>query len=449
MQQKRLSSGIETKKNKVFPKRAKTWLICGGAVAVIFFIALPLELEQLGMANSSHYLEASEGGKTQTAPSATPIPSPVCDFVIEDSPVPPDSVSISQFSLLQENDDYPAVEQLQVRLMDLGYLDSDEPSTVYGSATKVAVSLYQRTVNAEMDGIADAALQEALFSSDAKAYQMKLGDSGTDVKSMQTRLTELGYYDGKISGYYGVATEGAVLGFQKKNGLSQDGVFNMENRDVLFSPDARPKIDPTPTPSPTPKPTRKPTIKPTATPKPETSADSGDNALTVTETPRPSTATPIPSDSNEGIENENGGSDSGASSGGSDFNASYSVDGLLSVANAQLGKRYVWAEEGPDTFDCSGFVYYCLRSCGVKTSRYSASGFSNVSSWASVSSIGDLSVGDLLFFRNDNSSRISHTGIYIGGNQFIHASSSAGKVIISSITTSYWTRNFMLGRRVF
>lgn len=446
MQQRQLSSGEKTKKNKVFPKRVKTWLLCGGTILVVFFIALPLELEQLSMANSSHYFEAAKDVEKLATPSATPIPSPVCDYVVEDTPVPFDNVSISQFSVLQENDNYPSVEQLQIRLMDLGYLDPDEPSTVYGNATKVAVSLYQRTVNAEMDGVADAALQEALFSGDAKAYQMKLGDNGTDVKSMQTRLTELGYYDGKISGYYGVATETAVLAFQKKNGLSADGIFDMENRDVLYSPDARPKIDPTPTPSPTPRPTAKPTPKPAATPKPATGNDS---SVTVTSTPRPVTATPTPNDSGEGIENNGGTSDPGDTSNGNDFNASYTVDGLLSVANAQLGKRYVWSEEGPNTFDCSGLVYYCLRACGVKTSRYSASGFSNVNSWTRISNIGDLTAGDLLFFRNDSSSRISHTGIYIGGNQFIHASSSAGKVIVSSITTSYWTRNFMLGRRVF
>jgi len=72
-----------------------------------------------------------------------------------------------------------------------------------------------------------------------------------------------------------------------------------------------------------------------------------------------------------------------------------------------------------------------------------------VSSWQNVSSISDLVKGDLLFFCDDSSSRVSHTGIYIGGGQFIHASSSKGKVVQSSISTSYWTRNFVNGRRVF
>jgi len=115
-----------------------------------------------------------------------------------------------------------------------------------------------------------------------------------------------------------------------------------------------------------------------------------------------------------------------------------------------LGKPYAWSEESPAKgFDCSGLVYFCLRTCGVSTSRYSASGFSSVSKWTEITSTGDLQKGDLVFFKNDTSSNVSHTGIYAGGGKFIHASSSAGKVITSSISTSYWTRNFVNGRRVF
>ena len=115
-----------------------------------------------------------------------------------------------------------------------------------------------------------------------------------------------------------------------------------------------------------------------------------------------------------------------------------------------LGKPYSWSDESPSKgFDCSGLVYFCLRTCGVSTSRYSASGFSSVSKWTEITSIGDLQKGDLLFFKNDTSTRVSHTGIYAGGGKFIHASSSAGKVITSYISTSYWTRNFVNARRVF
>lgn len=334
------------------------------------------------------------------------------------TPEPTEQLHVSAYSLLQENDDYPAVQKLQTRLMELGYLDSDEPTTVYNAATSAAVSLYQRTLSYEMNGVADSALQERLFSGEAEAYEMKLGDEGSDVKSMQLRLTELGYYEDKASGFFGAVTEDAVKAFQKKNKLDVDGVFNVDDRELLFSPSARPAIDPTPTPKPTPKPTKRPSSS-------SSSSSSGSSGSS--------------------------GSSSGESesSGDSSYSASYSASGIISVAKAQKGKSYVWSQEGPNTFDCSGLVYFCLRTCGVKVSRYSASGFSKVDSWGYVGSANDLKKGDLVFFKSDSSSSVNHTGIYLGSGSFIHASSSAGKVIVSSITTAYWTRNFVNGRRVF
>ena len=132
------------------------------------------------------------------------------------------------------------------------------------------------------------------------------------------------------------------------------------------------------------------------------------------------------------------------------YSASYSADGLISVASAMLGKPYSWSEESPSRgFDCSGLVYFSLRTCGVNVSRYSAAGFSSVSGWTEITSIDNLQKGDLIFFKNDTSDRVSHAALYAGGGKFIHASSSAGKVITSYISTAYWTRNFVNGRRVF
>ncbi len=397
---------------------------------MIAFIILPLAVNRFSGANAV----ALEADYAVYDITPTPIPfsaealAPA--YCVEGAPDPsPEAtagVLVSQFNLLQENDDYPTVSQLQVRLMELGYLDSDEPSTIYNAATSVAVSLFQRTIDKPMDGVATSELQEHLFSAEAKPYEMKLGDSGTDVESMQSRLNELGYYEGKMNGYFGVATEDSVKAFQTKNKLSVDGVFSVEDRDLLYSPEARPKIDPTPTPSPkpTPKPTKKPTTttNPTATPY-SGSSSSATNTPVVTEAP---------------------------SGGDVSYTASYSPSGLISVASAMLGYPYSWSEESPSKgFDCSGLVYFCLRTCGVSTSRYSAAGFSSVTRWTEITSTSNLQKGDLVFFKNDTSTNVSHTGIYIGSGRFIHASSSAGKVITSSITTSYWTRNFVNGRRVF
>jgi cell wall-associated NlpC family hydrolase len=123
------------------------------------------------------------------------------------------------------------------------------------------------------------------------------------------------------------------------------------------------------------------------------------------------------------------------------------VDALITAAKSKLGAPYVWSEEGPDCFDCSGLVYFSLRSAGMSVGRYSASGYSQVSSWQSVS-FSELQTGDLIFFRSDSKESISHTGIWLGGNKYIHASSSAGKVVISS-WSDWANRNFVLGKRVW
>ncbi len=420
---------------RLFPNAARTWILILVGVCAVAFLIIPLVMSTNSGANAV-YVEAARADYLITP---TPIPfeaevlAPACDvFTPEPTAEPTHGMEISNYTLLKENDNYPTVQQLQARLVELGYLDSDEPSTVYNAATTAAVSLFQRTLNVSMVGVATSELQESLFSADAMPYEIKLNDSGSDVESMQSRLNELGYYNGKINGYFGVATEDALRAFQTKNKIDVDGVFNVSDRDLLYSPDARPKIDPTPTPSPTPKATKKPstTKKPgsTATPKPSSGSSSTETSA-PTDNSQPDVSFP----------------DSAPS-----YTASYSADGLVSVATAMLGYPYVWSEESPSKgFDCSGLVYFSLRTCGVSTSRYSASGFSSVSSWGNVTSISDLQKGDLVFFKNDTSDRVSHTGIYCGGGAFIHASSSSGKVIKSYMSTSYWTRNFVNGRRVF
>src|SRR5699024_6351066 len=97
-------------------------------------------------------------------------------------------------------------------------------------------------------GIADPLTQQILFSESAKAYVITQGYSGQDVTDMQYRLAELGYYFDKTNGYFGVATTRALTAFQAKNGISANGEADYDTRDLLYSPDARPAVDPTPTP---------------------------------------------------------------------------------------------------------------------------------------------------------------------------------------------------------
>lgn len=113
----------------------------------------------------------------------------------------------------------------------------------------------------------------------------------------------------------------------------------------------------------------------------------------------------------------------------------------------QMGKPYVWGGSGPDSFDCSGLVYYCLNQAGYSISRQTAASYAENEAWERINSISELEVGDLMFFRQADESSISHVGIYIGNNMLIHASYSNGRVLITTIT-NWYTTNFRWGRRV-
>ena len=122
---------------------------------------------------------------------------------------------------------------------------------------------------------------------------------------------------------------------------------------------------------------------------------------------------------------------------------------MIATAESRLGCPYVYADEGPNSFDCSGLVYYCLRSAGVQVSRMSSKNLARVDSWQTIPDQGSLIRGDLVFFTNSvGESDIGHVGIYMGSGKYIHASSSAGKVIISS-WSDWASENFQWAKRVF
>ena len=121
-----------------------------------------------------------------------------------------------------------------------------------------------------------------------------------------------------------------------------------------------------------------------------------------------------------------------------------SSNGAAVVAYAKqfLGYRYAYGGSSPSGFDCSGFTMYVYRHFGISLS-HSASAQLNYGR-----SVSSLQPGDLVFFRQDSSTkRASHVGIYIGGGQFIHASSPSTGVIISSMN-SHTARGYIGARRL-
>ena len=201
----------------------------------------------------------------------------------------------AQYRALCYGDDGDDVKRLQQALRELDYLDA-RATGKYRAATQEAVRAFQEAMGMEATGEADLETQRLLFGDTALAkgasptptpgpdadlgdindvvmvedgastadsegtneYTKKLqrGAKGEEVKQVQTRLTELGFFDGPISGNYMNQTVTAVKAFQEHNGMSVDGVTGQDTWDMLFnSPDvldtsatARPTPVPTPVP---------------------------------------------------------------------------------------------------------------------------------------------------------------------------------------------------------
>ena len=358
-------------------------------------------------------------------------PTPLMTYAPTESPTegptqpPSDVVILSAYTTLRLGDDNASVITLQQRLTDLGYLDSDIPGSQYNESIANAVILFQRACNMAQTGVADNATQISLYGDHAQAYRIKRSDTGIDVLRLQQRLMELGYYTGRINGYFGPNTEQAVMQFQAINGLSVSGELDYDAWVILYSDDALPvPVLPTDTPTP------KPTARRTAAKQTAKATKKATEKKTAKATSKADSATSKP----ESTKNR-------TSSGKKTYSS------LVAAAQDQLGKPYVWSAEGPDSFDCSGLVYYCLKQSGHSVSRRSAKSYSQNGSWTLISSMSDLKAGDLVFFKSDSKNSVNHTGICVSGSAMIHASSSKGEVVKSSLHQAYWERNFVCGRR--
>ena len=130
---------------------------------------------------------------------------------------------------------------------------------------------------------------------------------------------------------------------------------------------------------------------------------------------------------------------------------SSSNSSIISFAKQYLGTRYSYGGASPSGFDCSGFTMYVYKQFGYSL-PHTATGQWQSGIGTKVYSIGALQAGDLVFF-NDPSRNAgkacSHAGIYIGGGQFIHSSSSKSNgVIISDLTSGYYNTYFVGGIHV-
>ena len=331
--------------------------------------------------------------------------------------------AVSNAGTLKKGSRGDAVKALQQKLIALGYL-SGSADGIFGESTLKAVIAFQTAQSLTADGAAGSSTIAALN----KAYQggttsgstvtapanisndqvtivsstqpssyptIKYGAEGDAVEKLQTRLKELGYFDGTVGGNFGTITRAAVIAFQKAANLSADGIVGSDTWTALYSKSA-----------------------PTAS---STSAPS--NPVTTTTT-----------------------SSSGSTINDTDYSTG---EKIVALAKQYLGCKYVYARENPPYFDCSGLTQYVYKQFGYSLKRTAyLQGYDDT--WPKITSISDLQVGDLIYFNtNETDADLSdHAAIYIGDGNFIHASSSAGKVVISSLSSGYYKTHFSWGRRV-
>jgi len=123
------------------------------------------------------------------------------------------------------------------------------------------------------------------------------------------------------------------------------------------------------------------------------------------------------------------------------------ADSILERGMSLIGTRYRFGGTSEAGFDCSGFIGYLFREeAGMNLPR-STREMINVN--APLVARNKLQPGDLLFFStNGRRGRVSHAGIYLGDDQFIHSSSRrSGGVRVDSLGDSYWSKTFIEAKR--
>ena len=260
---------------------------------------------------------------------------------------------------------------------------------------------------------------------------LQRGDENERVMALQNRLMALGYLDlDDSTQLYGPATEHAVSLFQRQHGLQQDGIAGEETLRMIYADDAKHYTLLQGTEGDDVDSLQRQLMrlgyldKATGYYGTETidavksfqerneglavDGKTGEQTLDVIYSPN---AVPSPDKVKDEYRRAN-------------------ILEMIETARAQLGKPYVWGAEGPNAFDCSGFVYYCLRAAGSDRGRYNAKGYSEVPEWDKIEGFDDLEIGDLLFFWSSARHKIGHVGIYIGDGNMIDASDRNNAIMI-------------------
>lgn len=114
---------------------------------------------------------------------------------------------------------------------------------------------------------------------------------------------------------------------------------------------------------------------------------------------------------------------------------------FINYSKKFLGVPYRFGGTTPSGFDCSGYINYVFNEYGYSLPRTSADMYAS----KSLSPVKDLKVGDIVFFTTYKPGA-SHAGIYVGNEEFVHASSSRG-ISVSNLEESYWNKRYLGAKR--
>jgi len=226
---------------------------------------------------------------------------------------------------------------------------------------------------------------------------LKLNSHGHDVLVLQKKLQTIGYTITSIDGVFGRETERAVAEFQRDNEMKITGVVNnatwralKKAKERKWGTDVKPPV----------------TIE-------------KDNDATVT-TPAKNY---VPN--------------------GKKILSKSKVNDIIATAKKYIGSPYVFGGTTPKGFDCSGFLQYVFAKNGINIPRTADEQYYL---GEKTKSVKQLVPGDLVFFTTYEAGA-SHCGIYLGGNNFIHTSSSKG-VRIDSLKDDYWSPRYYGGKHI-
>ncbi len=193
-------------------------------------------------------------------------------------PAPTPQPGAEKYTELKNGSEGAAVTALQSALAELGYLEEEDVDGKFGSKTEEALKVFQKRNGLTRDGIASQDLQLKLYEDtpkDTRGYRqyvrtvppvagavIREKSKGEPVTKLQTRLKELGYYKGELTGVCDEDTVAAIKLFEGKHGLVADGEMSAADQQVLYGATAmEASVVVTPSPTPTVKPPTK-TLRP-------------------------------------------------------------------------------------------------------------------------------------------------------------------------------------------